>query len=436
MNYSRKSVTVMGLGHFGGGVAAARWLARQGARVTLTDIAAAEELAAPLAALCDVEFAAVHLGGHRSEDFRNADAIVVNPAVHPDNQFMAIARRCGARLTTEIELFMEACPARIIGVTGSNGKSTTAAMIAAVLRADGRRVWLGGNIGVSLLPELDKIAAGDFVVLELSSFQLAYLDEKARMPHVGVVVNFTPNHLNWHGTLENYREAKIRLIAAQTPQDHAVLDASLLQCGEWAGRAAGRLAPPFDPAELPPLQTPGEHNRRNAALAAAAARAAGCGEAAVRRGLSEFTALPGRLERVASVAGRAFYNDTTSTTPESTVAALAALDSDGGATWLLAGGSDKGADYEEMAAAIVRHGRGAGFFGRMAEPLQRLTAEKSPHFPAVALETLAEALQWCWQRSRPGDRIVLSPGCASLDQFRNFRARGEKFIELIGRVQS
>ena len=178
MQYRGQRATVMGLGHFGGGAAAARWLAGQGAIVTVTDLADEKTLAAGAGKSRRVPIAAFHLGGHREEDFRQADLVVVNPAVRPGNPWLAIARENGVRLTTEIDLFLEACPAASIGVTGSNGKSTTAAMIAAILQAGGRRTWLGGNIGGSLLDHLDEIGPDDGVVLELSSFQLGIFGRK------------------------------------------------------------------------------------------------------------------------------------------------------------------------------------------------------------------------------------------------------------------
>ena len=441
MKFSRQPVTVMGLGHFGGGVGAARWLAEQGAAVTITDLATADELARPLGELRDVPLAGVHLGGHRQEDFRHTGLVVVNPAVRPDNPFLEIARRRGARLATEIELFIEACPAKIIGVSGSNGKSTTAAMIAAVLRGDGRPGWLGGNIGGSLLAELPRIGPEDWVVLELSSFQLAHFGANVAMPRVAVVTNFSPNHLNWHGTLDKYRAAKHRLLAEQSSRGIAVLgtgllDTGLLESDGWSDCVAGRLLGPVDGAELPPLQTPGRHNRRNAALAAAAAGAVGCSQDAITRGLVSFQTLPGRLQHVATADGRHFYNDTTATTPESTIAAVESLDDGCSGTWLMAGGSDKGVELDDMAAAIIRHARGAAFFGSTASRLKRLTASNSSDFRATdfcstVVQTLDEAFVWCRETSRAGDRILLSPGCASLDQFQNFRRRGDRFNELV-----
>ncbi len=445
----------MGLGHFGGGVGAARWLAEQGAAVTITDLAGGEELARPLGELRDVPLAGVHLGGHRQEDFRHPRLVVVNPAVRPDNPFLQIARRGGARLATEIELFMEACAAPIIAVTGSNGKSTTAAMIAAVLRADGRPGHLGGNIGNSLLAELPRIDPHDWVVLELSSFQLAHLGAgmsirgmsmpAAAMPRVAVVTNFSPNHLDWHGTLDDYRAAKQRLLTEQSSRGIAVLDTGLLNTGllesdGWSDCVAGRLVPPLDRAKLPALQIPGAHNLRNAAMAAAAAAAAGCSQEAITRGLASFQTLPGRLQLVATIDGLQFYNDTSATTPQSTIAAVRSLDDGCSGTWIMAGGSDKGVELNDMAAAIVRHTCGAAFFGSTAQRLQQLTASRSNGFCTSVVKTLEEAfarcLESCRESSRAGQRILLSPGCGSLDQFQNFRRRGERFNELIAAIKN
>ena len=418
----------MGLGHFGGGVAAARWLARQGAVVTVTDLADEATLAESLAALRDEPIAQFHLGGHREADFREAELVVVNPAVRPENPWLKIARDAGARLSSEIELFLEACPAPTIGVTGSNGKSTTAAMTASILRAEGRRTWLGGNIGVSLLEHLDEIGPEDWVVLELSSFQLWHLDRGTRMPRIAVVTGCTPNHLDWHGSFDEYVLAKQRMLAEQTADDLAVLNTCDAEVASWRGVVRGRLLPAVEDRDIPPLPVPGRHNRLNAACAAAAAIGAGCDRAAIERGLVSFEALPQRLQRFASIDGRSFYNDSSSTTPESTIAALRSIDQP---IWLLAGGRDKGCDLGSLAAAVAEHVRGAAFFGGVGPHLRDLvTAEKSPCL-CTATTTLAEALRWCWDRSSPGDAVVLSPACASSDQFRNFRSRGEQFVEMV-----
>ena len=426
-DYCGRRVTVMGLGHFGGGAAAARWLARQGARVTVTDAADEAALADALAGLADVPIAALHLGGHREADFQDTELVVVNPAVRPGNRFLEIARQAGARIETEIGLFLRACPAPVVGVTGSNGKSTTAAMTAAILKAAGVRAWLGGNIGGSLLDGLDEIRGDDRIVLELSSFQLWHLAPDVPMPKVAVVTGCRPNHLDWHESYADYVAAKQRLLTGQTAADVAVLNPFDAEVSSWGRLVRGRQVPLAPLDALPKLLLPGRHNLLNAACAAVAARGA-LGERLSLAGLETFTGLPQRLEWFAVVDGRRFYNDSAATTPESTVAALEALDRP---PWLLAGGADKGCDFGPLVEAIARRTRGVALFGAVAGMLHGRIAAVDPRLPCVAVGAMAEALQWCWSRSQVEDRILLSPACSSHDQFCNFRQRGEQFVALV-----
>ena len=423
----------MGLGHFGGGAAAARWLAEQGAIVTVTDLADEKVLAPALHALSGAPIAAFHLEGHREDDFRQADLVVVNPAVRPGNPWLAVARENGARLTTEIDLFLDACPAALIGVTGSNGKSTTAAMIAAILQADGRRTWLGGNIGGSLLGHLCEIKPGDGVVIEISSFQLTHLRPETRLPNISVVTCFSPNHLDWHQSMDEYARAKQILLRRQRPGDLAVLNTHDRGLDSWSHVACGRLLPLAADETLPRLQVPGRHNRTNAACAAAAASGAGCSREIIDRGLSSFRGLPQRMELIARIAGRTFYNDSTSTTPESTIAALESV---GEPAFLLAGGHDKGFDFTEMIDSVGRLAVGAAFFGQVGAALNDRLRALHVDCASIAVPTLEDALDWCWHGSRPGDAIILSPGCSSHDQFRNFHERGQRFEHLVRQIET
>ncbi len=267
MQFYEQRATVMGLGRHGGGAGAARYLAQHGARVTVTDLAAASDLASSLDELAGTPIERFHLSGHCEADFTDANLIVVNPAVRPDNRFVALAQAAGARITSEIEMFLAACPAHVIGVTGTTGKSTTAAMIAAALDASGQRAWLGGNIGGSLLVDLDRMTPNDWVVLELSSFQLYWLSENVRWPELGVLTNFAPNHLDWHGSVEHYRQAKQRLLdnvgQAFQPDSQARKPDLRSSIDSWPD------------SDVPMLKVPGRHNRSNAAVAAAVASAAG-----------------------------------------------------------------------------------------------------------------------------------------------------------------
>ena len=432
MQFSGVRATVMGLGRHGGGVAAARFLAEQRAIVTVTDLASAEVLADSIAALADVPIHAFHCGEHRAADFRDADLLIVNPAVKPDDPLVQLARESGARIASEIELFLERCPAPVIGVTGSNGKSTTAAMTAAILNAAGRRTWLGGNIGRSLLPDLPRISADDWVVLELSSFQLHWLSDDVLWPRIVIITNFAANHLDWHGTVEHYARAKQRLLVGQSADGIAVFDDRAPSLIAWKKIVRGAWHTPLEDAAIPTLRIPGRHNRANAALAAAAALAAGADLSHVACGLAAFPGLPHRLQFVAEIRGRRFYNDSKATTPE---AAMAALDALAEPTWILLGGSDKQVDFTPLVEFVGQHARGAATYGAVGGTLDALLAQHAPHLPRFHCRTLQEALEWCWSESSSGDAILLSPACASLDQFTDYAARGEHFERLSRHLQ-
>lgn len=395
----------MGLGRHGGGAAAARYLAEHGAIVTVTDLADAAALAVSIAALADAPIERFTLGRHDERDFTRADLVIVNPAVTPDNRFIALARQSGARIASEIELFLEECSASVIGITGTVGKSTTAAMTAAAIEASGRRAWLGGNIGHSLLADLPQIRSDDWVVLELSSFQLHWLSDDARWPQFAALTNFAPNHLDWHPNVEHYCQSKQRLL------DHAE-----------------RVIEPWRGPDVPPLRVPGCHNSANAALAAACAGAAGGDRGPIERALAEFRGLPHRLALVAEIDGRRFYNDSKATTPEAAIAALEAMNRP---TWILLGGHDKGVDLAPLCRAISRRARGAALFGAVVSKLAELLDAHAPQFPRARCHTLDEAFAWCCDQSRPGEAILLSPACASLDQFRDYVQRGERFVQLV-----
>jgi UDP-N-acetylmuramoylalanine--D-glutamate ligase len=347
-DYRGRRVTVMGLGSFGGGLGAARFLSERGAIVTVTDLRTAEQLAESLTELQSFPLQRLCLGRHDESDFVTADLVVVNPAIRRDHPLLALAASHGVPLTSELNLFWQHQSGRILAVTGSNGKSTTTALTHAILKQARPRTWLGGNIGRSLLTAVDKIQAEDVVVLELSSFQLTDLDRLQVSPQIAVVTNFSPNHLDWHTDLEHYRWAKQTLLRWQTAADVAILNADDPQTRTWTSSAhrwlfgitdhgadgtflrgdaaifrQNGVEHAFPLREW--LRLPGEHNLANALAAAAAALAAGASLDDVRRGLETYEPLPHRLQFVGEVAGRKFYNDSLATTPESAIVGLRAF---------------------------------------------------------------------------------------------------------------
>jgi UDP-N-acetylmuramoylalanine--D-glutamate ligase len=436
MNLRGRKITIMGLGRHGGGVAAARYCAQNGAVVTVTDLADRAVLAESLTALADEPIEKFTLGEHCEADITAADIVVVNPAVKPGNSLVELARQAGAAITSETELFLDACPAFVVGVSGTVGKSTTAAMLAGILKAGGRRAWLGGNIGHSLLADLPQIDAGDVVVLEISSFQLHWLNETAQWPKAVIVTNCSPNHLDWHGTWANYAAAKRRLISHLPPEGFAVLNYWGSEVQQWdvGGRNAAVSAELLE--TIPPLRVPGEHNRINAACAATAAKLLGVNDETIAGALGDFAGLPHRLRFVAEINGRRFYNDSKSTTPAATIAALNSMDRP---TWLLLGGVDNRTDWRDFIAKLKPHVPGIAAFGASGRTLHDLLRSTEKHRDQAAAkifncwysETLAEALRWCWLNSASGDVILLSPACPSTDQYRDFAQRGEEFEQLV-----
>ncbi len=431
MDVSGRRVTLMGLGCHGGGIGAARYLAGNGAVLTVTDLRPREALTSALSALDDLADIRYVLGGHDESAFRNAELIVVNPAVRPDNPWLQRAAEADIPLTSEIELLLRAVDCHTAVVTGSNGKSTTASMLAAILAADGRQVHLGGNLGGSLLASVDKIERDDWMVLELSSFQLDRLPLDAARLEVVVVTGCTANHLDWHPTLVDYHRAKQRALQMLASNGTAVLNTWDSEVAGWQRLVRDRWSPPAALADVPPLKVPGRHNRHNAACAAAAAVAAGVQPAVVRRALLEFTGLPHRLDRIATVAGRTFIDDSSATTPEATAAAL---DSVAQPVWLLLGGRAKGSSWATLVSALSENVRGVACYGEAAAELADTVREARRALNVRVCDDMPTAMRWCFASSAPGHSIMLSPACASSDQFSNYVERAKTFHRLIDEI--
>jgi UDP-N-acetylmuramoylalanine--D-glutamate ligase len=432
-------VTVMGLGRFGGGIGAVRYFLDRGARVTVTDLADASHLQSSLDAIDRGKLEHLVLGEHRLEDFQQADLIVVNPAVRPHgNRFLQAAREAGVPLTSEAALFWERCRARKLAVTGTVGKSTTASLIHHLLCTASVPARLGGNIGISLLPEVDSIASEEWVVLELSSFQLADLARLKPRPDVAVVTNFHPNHLDWHGSVDEYRQAKQTLLRWQTKRNLAVLNADDPDVRQWPTRA-GKIwfrtgeSPSDDELELAPaLRFP--HQRGNVAAAVSAVFAgAGIPFDSCREGLRTFPGLPHRLEVIGTYGGRTFINDSKATTPDATLAALNAFT---GSLVLIAGGKDKGTDLSPLAEAIARRVRAVVLIGETAPTLAQRIRSLNENLPLTQAVSLKAAVEAALDHSAPGTKILLSPGCASFGEFANYEERGATFTRLVRAVLS
>jgi len=445
-NLANRAVLVMGLGMFGGGVGVCRFLVEQGAKVTVTDLADEESLAESLAKLEDLPIT-YHLGGHLEEDFtlEHTDLLIVNPAVRKDSRYLKIARDSNVAITSEMNMFFERCRAPIVAITGSNGKSTTTAMTELVLQAGAKgragrkyeRVWTGGNIGwENLLCKVDQIEACDVVVLELSSFQLYDLGTIKRSPQVALLTNITANHLDWHSTMEAYIQVKQNILRYQRRDDWAVLNRQDEVIKDWARLTKGKVIwYPAEGIKDLALQVAGAHNQMNAAGALAVAQVFGIDGRAAQEALEKFEGLPHRLELTGQVAGVCYYNDSVATTPQSVIAATEAIEQD---KVIILGGYDKKVSFASMVEKIVNNEtvKAVVLMGQVADKLSGDFAEckrrlKVDRPICEKADDLAEAVRWARRHAQAGMAVLLSPGCASYDMFRNFQERGGEFGRLV-----
>ena len=455
--FTDKIFLVMGLGRFGGGVDVVKFACQMGAKAIVTDLAKQEALAESIAQLkgLDVEY---HLGSHESADFEQADMVVVNPAVPLDNKFVQIARKAGRKVTSQIELFFELCPAMIIGITGANGKSTTTALTAHLLRSQfGNDVWLSGNIGNEpMLTILDQIKPDDLVVLEISSFQIEQLAQSKYAPQVALLTNLTPNHLDRYGTFENYCRAKELIFQYQKPDGNrpavSIFNGEDKVSCEWfekyekdKARRCVKFSPDDVSADIRSrFNLPGRANLSNLAAALAVARSFGVTDKQIIRSLPGFKALPHRLQLVAEIGGVRWYNDSKATTPDSAIVALEAFDS----PVIIAGGYDKHIPFDEFGRKIAQKAKAAILIGQTAKAIAKAIQANSQSrrwhglparegtakmaVPQVKFaKTLAEAVKLADGLAKSGDVVVLSPACASYDMFENYQQRGEQFIDLV-----
>jgi UDP-N-acetylmuramoylalanine--D-glutamate ligase len=351
----------------------------------------------------------------------DVDLLVKSTGVPSEAPLAAAARRRGLTIWSEVELGSRLLANPILGVTGTNGKTTTSELLGAIFRAAGRPVAVAGNVGRPLTALDGAIGADAWVVCELSSFQLE--DVEAFRPRVAVLLNLTPDHLDRHADAEAYYAAKLRIFANQEAGDVAVVPRGF---GEIPG-AARRVEFAADD-ELPAEpRIPGEHNRENAAAATAGARAAGIGDEAIARALADFEGVPHRLELVREVGGVRFVNDSKATNPEAAERALSAYPP---GVRVILGGSRKGTPFRRLARRAREANVACAYLiGEAADEIAEALAAEGIRFRHA--RDLDRAVRDAYGDSEPGDVVLLSPACASYDQFANFEERGERFRELV-----
>lgn len=475
-SWAGRRVLVIGAGRQG--MALAAYLARHGAEVVLNDRRPLEALAVARERLAAWPIRWV-TGGHPLEALEGVDLVCPSGGVPLTLPLIQEAVRRGIPLSNEAQIFMEAAPCPVVGITGSAGKTTTTTLVgrmaasaaeeaaglshsqeeakkarAADLPRRWRKVWVGGNIGNPLITEVDAMQPEDLAVMELSSFQLELM---TRSPQVAAVLNITPNHLDRHGTMAAYTAAKAHIVDFQGPEDWAVLGWE--DPGAWGlrPRIRGRvltfgLAPPpkgmagtfvsggtlrvrtatgdqdLFPREV--IRLRGEHNLRNVLAAAAVAYALGLSPAHMRAGVEGFTGVPHRLELVRVLHGVAWYNDSIATAPERAMAAIRSFTEP---IVLLAGGRDKQLPWDAWAQLVRQRVRVLIAFGEARDLILEALAQAEGPLPEQVLrcDTLEEAVRAAYHAARPGEVVLLSPGGTSFDAFRDFAERGERFRQWV-----
>ena len=447
MELKNKRVLVVGLGK--SGKAAALFLRDRGARVTVSDVRSAEALAGEIPALLDAGVM-VETGGHGLLTFRRQDLIVVSPGVPFDTPELKQVRAFGLPIIGELELASRFLQGQIVAITGSNGKTTTTALLGKIFADTGGPTLVGGNIGTPVIDLIAQSTPQTISVLEVSSFQLETVVEFR--PHIAVVLNITQDHLDRHGTFENYTAMKARITAQQTPEDFFVLNAedkptqmlaarTKAQVFWFSGRRAikqgafahgesvvflpreGAKPEPVMPLSDIPLK--GAHNVENVLAAVCAARLGGVSAKSIRASVAGFKAVEHRLEFVATVRGVTFFNDSKATNVDATKKALEAF---AGGVHLILGGKDKNSNYTELADLIRARVKTVYTIGSAAEKIERHLAGV---VKIVSAGTLDAAVRQAAQLAVAGDIVLLAPACSSFDQFTSYEHRGRVFKELV-----
>jgi UDP-N-acetylmuramoylalanine--D-glutamate ligase len=447
MELKGKKVLVVGLGK--SGLAAALFLRRHGAQVTVSDIRSAEVLAKDIPALLE-QGINVEAGGHGLLTFRRQDLIVVSPGVPLDTPELVQARNFGRPIIGELELAARFLRGKILAVTGSNGKTTTTSLLGSIFEKAGLPTQVGGNIGVPVVSLIDASTDDTWNVLEVSSFQLESTQQFH--PRIAVILNITPDHLDRHGTFENYALAKERIFAEQDQNDYCILNADNARTAASAQRSKARvfwfsLEHPVDQGAwvdggailfrtspesiletvmpLGSIPLKGEHNVENVLAAVCAARLGGASLESIRSAVENFKAVEHRLEYVTIINGVEVYNDSKATNVDATAKAIAAFP---GGIHLILGGKDKNSDYTTLSDLLRSRVKAVYTIGSAAAKIEtQLRGVVTIH----SCETMDKAIAAISTAAHPGDIVLLAPACSSFDQFESYEHRGRVFKELV-----
>lgn len=451
--YRDKKVLIFGLGLNDGGLGMAEFFVKQGAKVTITDGKTEEQLKTTLAKLAKYQNKITyHLGGQTKSDFADADIIIQNPGVRPDNEYIKYARELGKTIEMEMSLFCKLAPCKIIGITGTRGKSTTTTLVYRFLKKKyGSKIVLAGNIGKSAIRELPKLTRKHLVVLELSSFQLHTMGLSKISPNVSLVTNIYPDHLNWHIDMQDYITSKTNIINYQTSTDWTVLNIDNADVASMTNNVKGRLVTyslinskadyyldkqlnVFEKGKylisIKKALLQGTHNQYNILASVALVRIFKVNKKDLLSVLATFKGVDGRQQYLTTVNGVKFYNDTTATSVE---AMLAMLDRFGGEykkrLVMISGGVDKGLDYSRIKSGVEGSVKAMVLLDGNASDKILTTLDAKKVLIKGKFAIFKDAIHEAYAISGRGDMVILCPGAASFNMFKNEFDRGRQFNE-------
>ncbi len=462
MIQDKQKVLILGLGRYpaGSGVSAALYFAKRGDDVLVTDALPVKEVKDNVAQLKKFKNVKFHLGKLHLKDIDWADIISKNPGVRRDDPMYLYAKKLGKPIVNDITIFLEKCPCKTVGVTGTRGKSTTTAWIGDMLKRSGKKAYIGGNITVSPLTFLDKLKKSDVAIIELSSWMLETCGEVGISPNIAVWTNLMRDHLNTYDDMNDYAEAKAQIIRHQQPKDifianlddkyivNYINEAPSIVKGfsdkkkskSFAWISKGKIIlrdgkKLIEVIAIKDIGLSGAHNVKNALVAMISAKEAGANLKGIRESLKKFTGVPYRQEIVAIKKGVIFVNDTTSTTPDATIVAINRFASDDHFLHWICGGAEKYLSYDELISHIARHSSRINTQILVGTAFKRLAlAMKQNGIKFTKNSSLRSAFDNCLKLAKKGDVILLSPACSSFGLFKNEFDRGDQFNELVKQV--
>src|SRR3989339_497161 len=448
-----KKVAIIGIGKTG--LATAAFLAKKGIHLAVPDEKPVSLWGEALTFLKNLP-AEVTIAPYSPEILDDVVLVVPSPGVSPANPILVEAVRLGIAVLSELELASRFLETPMIAITGTNGKTTTTSLIGAILRKAGKNVFVGGNIGEPLIGYADGPQKADWAVVEVSSFQLQWIQNFH--PKIALLLNVTPDHIDYHGNLASYRAIKEKIFARQTSGDLAILNGNEEQSGALGKRLTAQteffhcdrnivddppqaafcgmfkdgnilvhISPDGKREEYPVgmITLPGSHNLENVMAAIMAARGCGCSPADIIKAVTEVRSLAHRIEYVHEKNGVRFYDDSKGT---NVGAVLRAIESFSEPIILLLGGRDKEGDFETLIPSIEKNVKETVLFGEAREKINGLIGKA---VKTTMQKTLKAALQTAFEQASPGDVVLLSPGCASFDEFKNYKERGDRFREWV-----